>query len=518
MSIESTNTQFKAVITNKTGLQSTAVSNGCVYFVDDTKELFFDFDSTRVEVKDILILNTDAQRTNILFNPLNKFYFVLETQKLWLYRNGVWYEISGSVDLSNYYTKTEVNELIPEVPTNLSDFIDDLGDNPTHTHNQYLTEHQNISGKADKSTTLSGYGITDAYTKTEVDSKLSAVYKFKGTVESIDSLPSSGNTVGDVYNVEDTGANYAWTGTGWDKLSETVDLSGLEQTSNKVTSLSASSTDTQYPSAKCVYDVIQASGGVVDNALSTTSENPVQNKVITGALNDKQDVILDLSTIRSGASAGSTAVQPNDLATVATSGSYNDLSDKPTIPAAQVQANWNETDTSSKAYIQNKPTIPSTSNFVTTNTAQNITGEKTFVGDKRLFKFKQNSSTTKLGFTLYNRSDTEVGGLEYNPSSNILALNAPMTGSNTLLGFRYWGAPASNIIIPKPTSGDYYIPLSFKNGSSTVTTNSSGVADLSNLIPTIATSVSASSTNNETVGAKLFYDTIGDIETLLSEV
>ena len=28
------------------------------------------------------------------------------------------------------------------------------------------------------------------------------------------------------------------------------------------------------------------------------------------------------------------------------------------IPADQVQSNWNETNTSSKAYIQNKPTIP----------------------------------------------------------------------------------------------------------------------------------------------------------------
>ena len=47
-----------------------------------------------------------------------------------------------------------------------------------------------------------------------------------------------------------------------------------------------------------------------------------------------------------------------DLAEVATSGSYNDLSDKPTIPAAQVQSDWNESDTTSKAYIKNKPTIP----------------------------------------------------------------------------------------------------------------------------------------------------------------
>ena len=32
---------------------------------------------------------------------------------------------------------------------------------------------------------------------------------------------------------------------------------------------------------------------------------------------------------------------------------------KPTIPAAQVQSDWNETDNTSLAYIQNKPTIPS---------------------------------------------------------------------------------------------------------------------------------------------------------------
>jgi len=40
------------------------------------------------------------------------------------------------------------------------------------------------------------------------------------------------------------------------------------------------------------------------------------------------------------------------------SGSYNDLTDKPTIPDPQVNADWNENDPSSKAFIENKPTIP----------------------------------------------------------------------------------------------------------------------------------------------------------------
>jgi len=45
-----------------------------------------------------------------------------------------------------------------------------------------------------------------------------------------------------------------------------------EKSSNKVTSLSASSTDTQYPSAKCVYDAIQAGGGGADVEAYTAAE------------------------------------------------------------------------------------------------------------------------------------------------------------------------------------------------------------------------------------------------------
>lgn len=62
--------------------------------------------------------------------------------------------------------------------------------------------------------------------------------------------------------------------------------------------------------------------------------------VIDEKLGKKQDVISDLDTIRSGASKGATAVQPNDikdfvtegdLGDVALTGSYNDLNDTPTF-------------------------------------------------------------------------------------------------------------------------------------------------------------------------------------------
>lgn len=85
-----------------------------------------------------------------------------------------------------------------------------------------LTE--TVSGKADAATTLAGYGIEDAYTKIEIDAKVSSVYKYKGSVANEDALPTADQVIGDVYNLEDTGMNVAWTGEGWDKLGSVVDL------------------------------------------------------------------------------------------------------------------------------------------------------------------------------------------------------------------------------------------------------------------------------------------------------
>ena len=62
----------------------------------------------------------------------------------------------------------------------------------------------------------------------------------------------------------------------------------------------------------------------------------VTDSDLSTALSSKQDTISDLGTIRAGAAAGASAVQPGSLATVATTGSYNDLSDKPVIPPGVV--------------------------------------------------------------------------------------------------------------------------------------------------------------------------------------
>lgn len=80
---------------------------------------------------------------------------------------------------------------------------------------------------------------SNVYTKSEVDSKVSSVYRVKGSVASYANLPTTNVQIGDVYNVTDTGANYVATATTptWDKLSETVDLSGYATTAAMNTAL-----------------------------------------------------------------------------------------------------------------------------------------------------------------------------------------------------------------------------------------------------------------------------------------
>lgn len=62
--------------------------------------------------------------------------------------------------------------------------------------------------------------------KTEINQKLFGIYTVKGSLANFEELETIENAqIGDVYNMLDTGANYVYTDSGWDKLSETIDFS-----------------------------------------------------------------------------------------------------------------------------------------------------------------------------------------------------------------------------------------------------------------------------------------------------
>ena len=72
--------------------------------------------------------------------------------------------------------------------------------------------------------TLAGHGISDAYTKQEIDSRLTSGMHYRGSVPTQADLPSSGNVAGDFWNAVDTGNNYAWDGTEWDFVGNMIDF------------------------------------------------------------------------------------------------------------------------------------------------------------------------------------------------------------------------------------------------------------------------------------------------------
>lgn len=96
----------------------------------------------------------------------------------------------------------------------------------------------NIAGELSNQADLQGALVLKAdasnvYTKEEIDTKLTATYRFKGSVQTYADLPTTDLTVGDVYNIVEAdpthgieaGDNVAWTGTEWDRLGGNVDLS-----------------------------------------------------------------------------------------------------------------------------------------------------------------------------------------------------------------------------------------------------------------------------------------------------
>ena len=94
----------------------------------------------------------------------------------------------------------------------------------------------NFSEIGNKPTTISGYGITDAYTKTQVDGLVSGVLHYKGTKATVGALPTSGNTTGDVWHVTADGSEHAWDGESWQELGTAVDLSNYPTKSDNTAS------------------------------------------------------------------------------------------------------------------------------------------------------------------------------------------------------------------------------------------------------------------------------------------
>lgn len=333
------------------------------------------YSPTGLTIKLVDELPQSGEDSTIYLVPNDKGSY---TEYLWLKDNQKWEELGdvSKIDLSNYFTKSEINAMFANYYTQSE--IDDMFDG-------YYTKTE-VDDKLDLKA-----NAAEVYTKTEADNK------FLTEHQSLDNYYTKDN----VYNKTESDAKYATQTVVNEEIGKRIQRdSEIEQSLVS----KADKSDTYSKSE-------------VDDAIANVDVSDQLANYETIANHNADKALLEASIALKANSA--------DLATVATSGSYDDLSDKPTIPTVptnvsaftndagyltehqslsdyytksevdkeladkqdkltagtnitidannvisstggeQVQADWNQTDDTAVDYIKNKPAIPDTSEFVT---------------------------------------------------------------------------------------------------------------------------------------------------------
>ena len=394
--------------------------NGQSYTIEQLKngeglgDLFSSMSFT-IEIVDELPATGDPSTIYLIENGNTGTY----TEYLWLAQEQTYEELGSvaDVDLGNYYNKSQVDQLlalkanisslatvatsgsyndlsdkpvIPTVPTNVSAFNNDAG---------YLTEHQSLDNYYNKSQTdnllagkqhtltaganitiennvisATGSGepadLTNYYTKTETNTLLNAM----ADSNSLATVATSGNyndltnkpTIPTVPTNVSAFVNDAGYLTQHQSLADVFGKVNYDSSTKRINFYGKDDT-----SMTNVLGYVDASSFVVDGMVEDVR---IENGNLVIDFNTDSgitDISIPLTDIFDPSnyytkSEVDTALagkaNSSSLATVATSGSYNDLTNKPTIPAAQVNSDWNAS--SGVAQILNKPDL---SNYVTSS-------------------------------------------------------------------------------------------------------------------------------------------------------
>lgn len=259
-------------------------------------------------------------------------------------------------DLSQYWTSAQTQSAITEATSGKADtiYVDQSvsGKVDTTTFNTYSGNVETaLSGKQDtliagENITISGNVISaeggsitidpsldSGSTNPVANSAITTALNAKSDKGNFNNFifTSKNDNPGAMFKNDNGGSKILWfskiNGT---KVFEISTLSqaanfSLVETSAITTSVTSASTDAQVPSAKAVYDAIQEGGGIDSGTVQTMIDESISGKA-----------------------------DSSSLATVATSGSYNDLTNKPTIPTSTSAVTSGSTDviTSGGVYQQ----------------------------------------------------------------------------------------------------------------------------------------------------------------------
>ncbi|MCL2331571.1 MAG: hypothetical protein FWC61_03445 [Proteobacteria bacterium] len=203
--------------------------------------------------------------------------------------------------------------------------------------------------------------------------------------------------------------------------------------------------------------------------VTTTAADYIKNKPTLGTAAAAN--VGDFATAAQGAKAD-TAVQPGQLATVATTGSYNDLTNQPTIPAAQIQSDWAQVTTTAADYIKNKPTLGTAAaadvgDFATAAQGAKADtavqpGQLATVATSGSYNDLINTPTIPAAYTLPAATNAALGGVKLAQAADAaaatLAADSTTAGQNYRVkldsgGIAYVNIPWTDTVYTHPTSG-----------------------------------------------------------------
>lgn len=197
---------------------------------------------------------------------------------------------------SEYVTSTEL-------ASELADYLPKSGGTMSGPINMGNSKITNITA---------GTANTDAVNKKQLDDAIAGigtVFNYKGSKATVSQLPTTGNTVGDVWYVEDESVGYIWlTDTEhpagkWEQLGPTIDLSGYLQKSelaqtegdSTVTAMSQAAVTSALAEKADASDIpaaVQIATGTISTSLSTVTVNYTGTVINAYAKNSSGDVVI----------------------------------------------------------------------------------------------------------------------------------------------------------------------------------------------------------------------------------
>ena len=230
---------------------------------------------------------------------------------------------------------------------------------------------------------VSGIGVAQGsiknYVDTQVSGAIASVYKVRGSVNTYEQLPTTGLTVGDVYNVVSActvdgkwypaGTNWVYTENGWDPLGGTFDLTPYAYNSALTAEAQAradadnainAKIGTGFSSSSTVADAINEARTSADNSLksvSATGANAYVSAVagqVTGNAGEKTQEITVTANVAEDIEAESAAGKLADAYQVKTlinsaTASTSNLADRVSTIEAEIGTGFSSSHTISSA-------------------------------------------------------------------------------------------------------------------------------------------------------------------------